>query len=85
MKKIYKYISTMYRPAFITLTLGLSLFSAGLGTFAVTLRQELLAGARGVSLIYTPILEELILLLSPLLITVFAIDLIERKKHEKGP
>lgn len=85
MKHIYKYIRTMYRPAFITLTLGLSLFSAGLGMFAVTLRQELLAGARGVSIIYSPILEELILLLIPLLITVFAIDLIERKKQEKGP
>ena len=85
MKKIYKYINTMYRPAFIALILGLSLFSLGLCTLAVILRQELLEGARGLSLIYAPMLEELIESLVPLLLTVFAIDLTERAKHKKRP
>lgn len=85
MKGIYRYINTMYRPSFVTLIFGLSMISAGLCALAVTLRQEQLSGTRGISLIYSSMLEELIFPLILLLAVTLAVDAAEREKRKKRP
>lgn len=83
MKRIYKYINTMYRPSFVMLTIGLSLFSAGLCAFAVTIRHEQLSGAQGFSLIYEPMLEDLLFPLIVLVAVTLTVDAAEREKRKK--
>ena len=80
MKKMKKYINSIYRPAFITLCIGLTLFSLTLCVLAVNLRMEILAGESDILFKYPKMLEKALFPLYILLPTTFLVDLNERKK-----
>ena len=80
MKKITRYINTMYRPSFIALSIGLTFISLTLIALAIIMRESLIAGERLIVYQFPSILEELILRSVILFSVIFAVDLNERKK-----
>lgn len=80
MKNFKIYINTIYKPAFITLSLGLSVFSLALCVFAFNLRADMLAGKSDVIYKYPQMLEQILFPIYILLPVIFVIDMNERKK-----
>lgn len=80
MRKIRNYINSIYRPAFIMLCIGLSIFSATICILAVNLRADMLAGASDVIYRYPQMIEKILFPIYILLPITFVVDLNERKK-----
>ena len=78
--KLRKYINSIYKPAFVTLCIGLSLFSLGLCILAVNLRMDILAGKSDIIYRYPDMLKEIIFPIYIIIPMVFVIDLNERNK-----
>ena len=74
-----KYIQTMYRPAYITLCLGLFVFCVSLVALAISLRQEILSGATDIIYRYPKMIEKILFPLYIFIPVVFLIDLNERQ------
>ena len=75
-----KYINTMYRPAFLILCVGLSIFACSLLALAINLRMDMLSNQGGILHRYPQMLEKIIFPLYILLPVTFVIDLNERNK-----
>lgn len=80
MKKMKIYLNTFYRPAFLVLCLGLTVFSLTLITLSVNLHQEMLAGESDIIYRYPQMIEKILFPLYILLPTIFTVDMNERKK-----
>lgn len=80
MKKLRKYFDTFYPPAFITLCVGLAIFSLTICVLAVNLRLEILAGKSDLIYRYPKMIEEVIFPLYILIPVILVVDLNERKK-----
>ena len=80
MKKLSKYIDTMYRPSFIVMCIGLAILSISLTALAVSLRAELLAGEYHAIYTYKEIIKELALRACIFFPVIVLIDFNERKK-----
>lgn len=80
MKNIKKYFNTFYRPAFLTLSIGLALFSLTLCALAINLRADILAGESDVIYRYPKMMEQILFPLYILLPITFVVDFNERKK-----
>lgn len=81
MRKFKKYINTFYRPAFLTLSIGLGIFALSLCILATDLHSEILAGESDIIYRYPKMLEEILFPLYILLPVTFIVDLNERKKR----
>ena len=79
MRKIRNYINSIYRPAFIMLCIGLSIFSATICILAVSLRADMLSGSSDVIYRYPKMIEKILFPLYILLPITFVVDLNERK------
>ena len=75
-----KYINTMYRPAFLILCVGLSVFACLLLALAINLRIDMLSNQSGILFRYPDMLEKIIFPIYILLPVTFVIDLNERNK-----
>lgn len=82
MKKINRYIKTMYRPSYLVLCLGLALFSLTLLIFALNLHSDISLGESDVIFRYPRMLEQILFPLYIFIPIVFVIDLNERKKKD---
>lgn len=80
MKKIEAYINSMYRPAYITLCIGLSVLSLAMCLLAVNLHADILAGESNIIYKYPKMIEKILFPLYILLPIIFVVDLNERKK-----
>ena len=81
MKKVKKYLETMYRPSFLMLAAGLAVFSATLIYLSVLLRADLAAGDSDIIYRYPKMLESICLPLYIFLPVTLFVDLNERKKN----
>ena len=83
MKKIFNYINTMYKPSFAVLCIGLSIIALTMIILAISMRNEMLAGASDIIYRYPKMLEEIALRAAVFFPTVMIIDLNERRKKAK--
>ena len=80
MKRLCKYIGTMYRPSFIILCIGLAIFSISLTALAVSLRADILAEEYNAIYTYKVIIKELFIRSAIFFPVILLIDFNERKK-----
>ena len=83
MKKIFNYINTMYKPSFTMLCVGLSIIALTMIILAVSMRNEMLAGASDIIYRYPKMLEEILLRAAVFFPAVLIIDLNERRNKVK--
>lgn len=80
MKNLKIYLNTFYRPAFITLSMGLAIFSVALCLLALNLRADILAGESDIVYRYPQMIEKVLFPIYILLPITFIVDINERKK-----
>ena len=80
MKKLSKYIDTMYRPSFIVMCIGLAILSISLTVLAVSLRADILAEEYNTIYTYKEIIKELFIRACIFFPVIVLIDFNERKK-----
>lgn len=80
MKKLKRYVNTMYPPSFYVLCIGLAIFVLLLIAIALNLRGEQLLGEINATLKYPKMIEQAIFPLYILIPVTLCIDLNERKK-----
>ena len=83
MKKVKKYLESMYRPSFIFLCVGLAVFSASLIHLALLLRADLAAGECDIIYRYPQMIEEICFPLYILVPIALLTDINERRKSQK--
>lgn len=79
MKNARKYFNSFYPPAFLTLCIGLAIFSLAITILAVNLHMDLLAEKTDIIYRYPKMIEEILFPLYILLPVIFVVDLNERK------
>ena len=80
MKRLCKYIDTMYRPSFIILCIGLAILSLSLIILAVSLRADILAEEYNTIYTYKVIIKELFIRVAIFFPVILLVDFNERKK-----
>lgn len=80
MKRLIKYINSIYRPAFIVLCIGLAIFALSICILAVNMRLDMLSGESDILFKYPKLMNKVMFPLYILLFITLIIDLNERTK-----